>query len=214
MKHLKINIVSDVMCPWCIIGYQNLAKALVDLKDEVTADIQWHPFELNPDMPIEGQEIQEHLQEKYGLTPEQALENRQRIEMLGKESGFTFNFADKRLMINSFDCHRLLTWAQIEGKQTELKLALFKAHFSDQIYLNDQAELLKIVAQVGLDQDRAKAILTSDEFATSVKDEEASMQRMGISSVPTFIINDKYAISGGQASDTFKQALKQISDEE
>lgn len=214
MKKLKIDIVSDVMCPWCVIGYKNLESALVELKDDLAADISWHAFELNPSMPVEGQEIGEHLQEKYGLTEEQSKENRQRIAEMGKASGFDFNFDGKRIMINSFDCHRLLTWAKSEGKQTELKLAMFHAHFSDLIYLNQQEELLKVVESVGLDKARAQAILDSDEFASTVREEESRMQQMGISSVPTFIINDKYAISGGQASATFKQALQQISTEE
>lgn len=214
MENLKINIVSDVMCPWCIIGYQNLATALDELQGELSADIQWHAFELNPDMPTEGQNLLEHLQEKYNLTAEQMLENRQRVEQMGTASGFEFNFTDDSLMFNSFDCHRLLTWAQIEGKQTALKLALFKAYFTDQVLLNNPEELLKVVESVGLDRNKASEILAGNEFANNVRDEESSMHRMGISSVPTFIINDKYAINGGQSVATFKQALVDISTQE
>jgi len=210
MQKLKIDIVSDVMCPWCIIGYKNLEKALFDLKDELTSEISWHAFELNPDMPIEGQEINEHIQQKYGLTKEQGDENRNRIVEMGKQSGFTFNFEGERIMINSFDCHRLLTWAKTLGKQTELKLAMFNAHFTDLIYLNQQEELLKVVGTVGLDITKAKAILDGDAYSQEVRSEQRHMQEIGISSVPTFIINDKYAISGGQTTESFKQALRQI----
>ncbi|MCZ2720668.1 DsbA family oxidoreductase [Marinomonas sp. 15G1-11] len=213
MTNLKIDIVSDVMCPWCIIGYKNLERALNDIKSDITADISWHPFELNPDMPIEGQDINEHLQEKYGLSEAQGQENRQRIIDMGKQSGFHFDFDGERIMINSFDCHRLLAWAKTQGKQTELKLAMFQAHFSDQALLNQEQQLLDVVGSIGLDTAAAKAILDSDDYAQEVREEESQMQQMGISSVPTFIINNKYAISGGQTSDTFKQALTQISQE-
>lgn len=212
MNEMKIEIVSDVMCPWCVIGYKNLEKALSQLPD-IDADIQWHAFELNPDMPKEGQELREHIMEKYGTTAEQSDENRKRIVEMGELSGFRFNFAEDGIMINSFDCHRLLTWAKQEGKQTELKLALFDAHFTDNKRLNDSAQLLAVVEEVGLDVERASTILDSDEFAQQVRDEQTQMHQLGISSVPTFIINQKYAINGGQPADVFKQALQQIQSE-
>jgi predicted DsbA family dithiol-disulfide isomerase len=212
MNKMKIEIVSDVMCPWCVIGYKNLEKALEQLP-ELEADIEWHAFELNPDMPVEGQELREHIMEKYGTTAEQSDENRKRIVEMGELSGFTFNFAEDGIMINSFDCHRLLTWAKQEGKQTELKLALFDAHFTNNQRLNDEVQLLAVVEKVGLDVERAQAILVSDEFKQQVRDEQTQMHQLGISSVPTFIINQKYAINGGQPADVFKQALQQIQTE-
>lgn len=214
MNKLKIDIVSDVMCPWCIIGYKNLETALAQLSDEFAADISWKPFELNPDMPIEGQDLNEHLQQKYGLTEEQNAENRQRILEMGEKAGFTFNFNGKRIMINSFDLHRLLIWAASEGKQTELKLAFFKAHFTDLVYLNEQDTLLDVVASVGLDRNRAKQILDSGEYFQEVRSEQNALQQMGITSVPTFIINEQYALTGGQPSDAFIQAFKQIAEQE
>ncbi|MFT2109984.1 DsbA family oxidoreductase [Marinomonas sp. 2405UD68-3] len=213
MTNLKINIVSDVMCPWCIIGYKNLESALGDIKNEITADISWHAFELNPDMPIEGQGIKEHHQEKYGLTEEQVQENNQQVIDMGKESGFHFNFDDKHIMINSFNCHRLLTWAKIYNKQTELKLAMFRAHFSDGVFLNQETSLLNVVHSVGLDREEAKTRLSNDDFAKEVRKEQSRMHQLGISSVPTFIINNQYAITGGQSKDAFKQALTQVSQE-
>ncbi|MGO2130931.1 MAG: DsbA family oxidoreductase, partial [Pseudoalteromonas prydzensis] len=210
MKKLKIDIVSDVMCPWCIIGYKNLETALAQLSDEFTAEISWKPFELNPDMPVAGQDLNEHLAQKYGLSEQQGDENRQRILEMGEQAGFDFNFDGKRIMINSFDLHRLLTWAASEGKQTELKLAFFKAHFTDLVYLNEQDTLLDVVASVGLDRARAKQILDSGEYFQDVRSEQNTLQQMGITSVPTFIINDQFALTGGQPSDAFVQAFKQI----
>ncbi len=214
MNKMSIEIVSDVMCPWCAIGYKNLEKALHALENDIDADISWHAFELNPDMPVAGQNLREHLMKKYGITPEQSDENRERISAMGAQAGFTFNFADDGIMINSFDCHRLLTWAKGQGKQTDLKLALFKAHFTDNKRLNDAEILLDVVASVGLDRAAAAAVLDSDEFAQEVRDEQRRMHQMGIQSVPTFIINQKYAINGGQPADVFKQALQQIQQEQ
>ncbi|MFU2512181.1 DsbA family oxidoreductase [Pseudoalteromonas sp. ASV78] len=214
MKKLKIDIVSDVMCPWCIIGYKNLETALAQLSDEFTAEISWKPFELNPDMPVAGQDLNEHLAQKYGLNEQQGDENRQRILEMGEQAGFDFNFDGKRIMINSFDLHRLLTWAASEGKQTELKLAFFKAHFTDLIYLNEQEQLLDVVQSVGLDSARAKQILDSGEYFQDVRSEQNTLQQMGITSVPTFIINDQFALTGGQPSDAFVQAFKQIAEQE
>ncbi|MBQ4833730.1 DsbA family oxidoreductase [Pseudoalteromonas sp. MMG010] len=214
MTNFKIDIVSDVMCPWCVVGYKNLETALSDLQNEMSADITWHPFELNPDMPLEGQDLNEHLMEKYGLTEEQGDENRQRMFEAGQRAGFTFNFDGKRIMINSFDLHRLLTWAREEGKQTELKLAMFEAHFTDLAFLNQEEALLNVVEKVGLDKEQARQILHSNRYVQTVREEQQHFKQMGISSVPTFIINDKYALSGGQPPEAFIQALKQISEEE
>ncbi|EAR09842.1 DsbA family oxidoreductase [Reinekea blandensis] len=212
MSRISIEIVSDVMCPWCVIGYKNLEKALQELPD-IEADVEWHAFELNPQMPREGQNMREHLMEKYGITEAQSDENRDRIRQMGEAAGFTFQFADDGMMINSFDCHRLLTWAKSEGKQTELKLALFKAHFTDNQRLNDPEILLAVVESVGLDRTRAQAILDSDEYSETVREEQQRMHQMGIQSVPTFIVNQKYAITGGQPPQTFVQALRQIDSE-
>ena len=214
MTKMTIEIVSDVMCPWCVIGYKNLEKAIQGMDGEIQADISWHAFELNPSMPKAGQDLREHLMEKYGITPPQSDENRKRISEMGDMAGFSFNFADDGIMINSFDCHRLLTWAKTLNRQTELKLALFQAHFSDNKRLNDEQQLLQVVSSVGLDVGQAKAILHSDDYAQQVRDEQQRLHQMGISSVPTFIINQKYAINGGQPAHVFQQALTQINTEQ
>lgn len=214
MKNFKIDIVSDVMCPWCVVGYKNLETALGELKDEITAEITWHPFELNPDMPVEGQDLNQHLQQKYNLTEQQGDQNRKNMFEAGQRAGFTFNFDGKRIMINSFDLHRLLTWAREEGKQTELKLAFFEAHFTDLKYLNQEETLLDVVASVGLDKETARHILQSEKYAQEVSQEQNQFKQLGITSVPTFIINDKYALTGGQPSESFVEAFKQISRED
>lgn len=201
------------MCPWCVVGYNNLNSALNQLNDQLEANLEWHAFELNPDMPEDGQNMREHLMEKYGITEEQSDQNRLNIIERGKESGFEFQFSEQMRMINSFDCHRLLTWAKSFGKQTDLKLALFKAHFTDNLPLNEQKILLDIIESVGLDAQQAKELLDGDDLKQTVREEQNKMHQMGISSVPTFIINDKYAISGGQPVAAFKQALAQIAEE-
>ncbi|TXR54658.1 DsbA family oxidoreductase [Reinekea thalattae] len=212
MSKMTIDIVSDVMCPWCIIGYKNLEAALEKLPN-IETELQWQPFELNPNMPPEGQQLLEHVMEKYGSTPEQSQQSRQMLKQRGKECGFEFNTTDDSRIINSFDCHRLLAWAKEQGQQTELKLALFKAHFTDGKKLNDDEQLLDVAASIGLDRDRAAEILKGDEYKELVKQEESAMHQLGINSVPTFIINQKYAISGGQPVDVFYQSLQQIANE-
>ena len=213
MNHLKIEIVSDIMCPWCIIGYKNLEAALKQLSETIEAKVSWWAFELNPDMPKAGLSIDDYLQQKYGLSAIEGKRKMQQVTEAGKKAGFTFNFDDDRIMINSFDCHRLLLWSKQYEKQTALKLALFDAHFTNAIFLNEQENLLKVVASVGLDKERAQVILDGDEYANEVRAEQQKAQQMGISAVPTFIINEKYSISGGQAVETFVQALTQISEE-
>ena len=213
MNHLKIEIVSDIMGPWCIIGYKNLEAALKQLSETIEANVSWWAFELNPDMPKAGLSIDDYLQQKYGLSAIEGKRKMQQVTEAGKKAGFTFNFDDDRIMINSFDCHRLLLWSMQYEKQTALKLALFDAHFTNAIFLNAQENLLKVVASVGLDKECAQVILDGDEYAKEVRAEQQKAQQMGISAVPTFIINEKYSISGGQAVETFVQALTQISEE-
>ena len=210
MNKLQIDIVSDVMCPWCIVGYKGLESALQQLDMAAESTINWLPFELNPQMPLEGQDMQEHILEKYGITEQQSIENRKQITQRGKEVGFDFNFSQDLRMINSFNLHRLLSWAKELGKQHELKMALFDAHFTQNIALNNDDNLLKIAGSIGLDTDEAKNLLDSDAYSEQVRAEQNRSIEMGISSVPTFIINNKYSISGGQTADAFKQALAQI----
>jgi len=213
-NQIEIDIVSDVVCPWCAIGYGNLSQALEQLNSQIQADIQWHPFQLNPQLPKAGQDIGEHLTEKYGLTPEQRLVNQQRIKDAGAAAGVEFNFGERSRIYNTFDCHVLLEWAKSQGKQTQLKLALFDAYFTQGQDISEPAVLLSVCESVGLDQSKAQAVLADEVLRASVRQEEDQFKNMGIHSVPAFIINKKYLISGGQPVESFKQALLEIAEKE
>lgn len=213
LKELKIDVVSDVVCPWCAIGYKNLETALHRLEGEVGIDLQWHAYELNPDTPAGGGSHRQMLKDKYGMSDEQYEANHQRITDLGAKAGFEFNFRDGMRTSNTFDCHRLLLWAKDSGRQTELKQAFFQAYFTDTKDVADRSVILDAVAQVGLDVEAARAILESDDFTAEVRAEEARYHQLGIQSVPTYIVNEQYAISGGQPPEVFEQALRQIADE-
>jgi predicted DsbA family dithiol-disulfide isomerase len=210
---LKIDFVSDVSCPWCVVGLNSLLQALEVLRDEVQAEIHFQPFELNPKMGPDGQNITEHIGEKYGSTPEQSQKNREAIRARGAEVGFAFRTDGNSRIYNTFDAHRLLHWAGLEGLQLKLKEALFKAYFTDGGNPSDHAQLAQIAESVGLDRQRAQAILASDEFADEVRAEEQLWLQRGVSSVPTVVFNGQYAVTGGQPLDTFVGAIRQIMSE-
>ncbi len=209
-KPIKIDFVSDVSCPWCAIGLQSLQTALHKLEGELDASLTFQPFELNPQMVAEGEDITEHLNKKYGSTPEQAAAARENIRARGEALGFTFNMDKRGRIYNTFNAHRLLHWAEGEGKQVELKKALLAAYFTDGENPSDAALLVRVAASVGLDAARAQTILDSDEFADAVRAQELFYQQAGIHSVPAIILNDKHLISGGQPPEVFEQALRQI----
>ena len=211
---MQIDIVSDVSCPWCIIGYKALSQAIENLATEITVNIDWQPFELNPQMPPEGQEIGEHITQKYGISMEQAEQNREAIKQRGLDVGYEFGNRGGGRIFNTFDAHRLLHWAQEYGKQTELKLALFDLYFKQSGNPSDHQQLLEVVEQVGLDREKASAILNSDKFEQDVRTAQAHYQQAGIHSVPAVIVNNKHLISGGQPVEVFEQALRQIAKEE
>jgi len=210
---LKIDFVSDVSCPWCVVGLNSLLQALEVLRDEVQAEIHFQPFELNPKMGPDGQNITEHISEKYGSTPEQSQKNREAIRARGAEVSFAFRTDGNSRIYNTFDAHRLLHWAGPEGLQLKLKEALFKAYFTDGGNPSDHAQLAQIAESVGLNRQRAEAILASDEFADEVRAEEQSWLQRGVSSVPTVVFNGQYAVTGGQPVDTFVAAIRQIMSE-
>ena len=210
MKTLRIDFVSDVVCPWCAIGLTSLEQALQRTQGEVAADIHFQPFELNPQLPAEGEGINEHLQRKYGMPEAQLAENQERIRQRGAELGFAFDFNARSRIWNTFDAHRLLHWAGIEGKQLQLKHALLRAYFSEGRNVSDHEILAAIAAGVGLDAARARAILASDEYAAEVREAEQFFQRNGINGVPAVIIDQKHLISGGQPVEVFERALRQI----
>ena len=210
MKTLKIDFVSDVSCPWCAIGLQALQSAVHKLDGELAVDIHFQPFELNPKMVQEGQDITEHLAEKYGSTPAQSAAAREAIRARGEALGFSFNMAGRDRIYNTFNAHRLLHWAALEGKQLALKSALLKAYFTDGENPSDSALLVRVAGEVGLDTVRAQAILAGDTFAAEVRAQEQFYLGQGINSVPAVIINDRHLISGGQPPEVFEQALRQI----
>ena len=210
---LTIDFVSDVSCPWCAIGLHALEQAAGRLQGEVALDLRFQPFELNPQMGPAGQDIGEHLMEKYGATPEQSEQTRAAITQRGAELGFTFNMGQRSRIYNTFDAHRLLHWAGEEGapgSQAALKHALFRAYFTEGLNPGDHAVLLHLAGEVGLDVERARAVLASDEFADAVREREAFFQQHGIHSVPAVIVNQRHLIQGGQPVEVFEQALRQI----
>ncbi|WP_293750138.1 DsbA family oxidoreductase [uncultured Paraglaciecola sp.] len=213
MTNLKIDIVSDVSCPWCIIGYQALNQALSNLAPNIQADITWQPFELNPQMPKEGQEITEHITQKYGISEQQAEQSRAAIKERGLSVGYEFGNRGGGRIYNTFDAHRLLHWAHEQGKQTELKLALFDLYFQQSGNPSDHQQLLSVVEKIGLDVAEAKDILDSDKYTIDVRKLQQHYQSAGVSSVPAVIVNNKHLISGGQPTEIFEQALKQIAEE-
>jgi len=210
MKPLKIDFVSDVSCPWCAVGLASLQTALARVAPEVQVEITFQPFELNPQMVAEGEDTTEHLRNKYGSTPEQAASIRETIRARGAELGFIFNLDKRSRIYNTFDAHRLLHWAHLEGCQLALKKALLKAYFTDGEDPSNHAVLVRLAGEVGLDTERAKAILAGDMFAAEVREQEQFYQQQGIHSVPAVVINDRHLISGGQPPEVFEQALRQL----
>jgi predicted DsbA family dithiol-disulfide isomerase len=221
MTALRIDFVSDVACPWCAVGLGALEQALERLSpDNITATIHLQPFELNPHMGPGGQDLGEHLTQKYGTTPEQQAEIRQTISTRGAEVGFAFHPNGRGRVYNTFNCHRLLHWAesldddeQTQGYALALKKALLRAYQGRAENMDDPAVLLACVAEVGLDVDDAFALLQSQAFAQDVRDRQAFFTQAGIQSVPAIIINRRHLISGGQPAHVFEQALRQIAQE-
>ncbi len=207
---LRIDIVSDVVCPWCVIGYRQLAEALKQTNTE--HEIHWHPFELNPNMPSAGQNMREHIMEKYGSSKQESDASRARLMEAGNEVGFTFNFNDDTRMHNTFNLHQLLHWADQKGRMHDLKQALFVAHFTNGRNISDNAVLADIAAETGLDRDEALAVLADQRFAKEVRAEEQHWQQQGIQSVPALIFNKRHLVSGAQGVENFKTILQQLAD--
>lgn len=209
---LKIDFVSDVSCPWCAIGLYALEQALQRLAPEVTAHLHFQPFELNPDMAPGGQDITEHLTQKYGSTPQQQEQIRSSIRARGAEVGFAFHPGGRGRIYNTFDCHRLLHWAGLQGpaQQLALKQVLLSACHGQQQAMESHAVLQDAAASAGLDPTAAQQVLASGAYADEVRELETFYTSHGIRSVPAVIINDQHLISGGQPVAVFEQALRQI----
>ena len=209
-KILKIDIVSDVVCPWCTIGYKRLEKAITELGVEEQVEITWQPFELNPNMPAEGQNVNEHITEKYGSTTAQQNESKKMMTEAGAELGFTFDYFDEMRMVNTFDAHVLLEYAKDFGKQTELKMTLTKAFFSDRKDVSTKEVLKEALVSVGLDADKALAKLNDEAARSAVREQQNYWKNMGVNSVPTIVFNRKSAVTGAQPVTTFKQVLTEL----
>jgi len=213
---MKIDFVSDIACPWCAVGLGALKQALEELQNEVKADIHFQPFELNPHMPEGGEDLVEHLGKKYGSTAEQQSQMYQNIKARGAEVGFAFHPTGRGRIFNTFDAHRLLHWAELEGApgdQHQLKKAFLEAYQGRGEVIESHEVLLAIIKMQGMDTDAAKAVLDSDTYAEEVRAKENFYTSAGIHSVPAVIINDKHLISGGQPAAVFANALRQIAAE-
>ena len=211
--HFKIDFVSDVACPWCAVGLGALEQALEELHNEVTADIHFQPFELNPHMPPDGEDLVEHLGKKYGSTAEQQSQMYQNIKARGAEVGFAFHPTGRGRIFNTFDAHRLLHWAEVTSgsdAQRRLKKALLNAYQGRGEVIDSHEVLLDIVQAEGMDVASAQEILRSDTYAEDVRAKENFYTSAGIHSVPAVIINDKHLISGGQPAQVFAKALRDI----
>jgi len=207
---LKIDFVSDIACPWCAIGLGGLERALDSLKGEIGADITFHPFELDPDVPAGGQNTLERLSQKYGMTPAQVRASRETIRERAAGVGVVMATSDASRSYNTFDAHRLLAWAREEGRQLDLKRRLLALNFTDGADPGDHDALVAAAEEVGLDGGAARAVLESDRYAKQVRAEEALWQGRGINSVPAVIVNDRYLISGGQPPEEFERQLRAI----
>jgi len=213
-KPIEIDFVSDVSCPWCVIGLKGLEEALDRVGDLVAADIRFQPFELNPHMPPAGQRLVDYAAQKYGSTPQQLSERRSAIRERAADLGFTIALSpDDGRVYNTFDAHRLLHWAGLEGRQRELKMALFEAYFTDCLNPGDHSVLADAAEKAGLDRNAAADVLASGRYAEEVRAAERFWQSKGISAVPAVVINQRYLISGGQPADAFENAIRKIADE-
>lgn len=212
VAHLRIDFVSDVSCPWCAVGLGALQAALARVASDIQAELHFQPFELNPQLPAEGQDTVEHLTEKYGISASEARANAQVIRERGAAVGFTFDPDRRSRVWNTFDAHRLLHWAELQGPalQLALKKALLKAYLTDGENPSDPEVLVRLAGEAGLDGDRARTILASGEFADATRQREQEFLDAGIRSVPAIILDRQHLISGGQPVEVFERALRQV----
>ena len=213
MNPIRIDFVSDIACPWCAVGLASLGQAIERVRDELSVELHFQPFELNPNMTPGGEDIVEHLSRKYQITPEQVEQNQQHLRERGAAVGFEFNLAGRKRIYNTFDAHRLLHWAaelSDPDAQHRLKRSLLAAYFTQGLDPSDAGVLLQAVSEAGLDEARAADILRSDDYADVVREREQFYLSQGIHSVPSVIINERYLVQGGQPVEAFERALRQI----
>ena len=207
---IKLDIISDVVCPWCIIGYKRLEQAISEMGIEHKVELEWQPFELNPDMPAEGEDLQEHITRKYGSTPEESIRSRANMSNLGEELGFKFEFFDGKRIVNTRDAHILLDYAKECRKQTELQIRLFEAYFSEGKNVSDRQILTQELQSLGLNVDEALARLDDTAVREGVQKQEAYWTGLGVSSVPTVVLNRSSALTGAQPVEAYKQVLAEL----
>lgn len=205
---IQIDIVSDVVCPWCIIGFLQLRRALS--KTGLAARLRWHPFELNPEMPPEGQNLRAHVNEKYGLSAEDSRQAREKLVQLGAGLGFAFHFTDASRIVNTFAAHQLLDWAEGQGRQHDLKMALFHAYFSRGADVSDPGVLTQAAVTAGLDGAAARAALASGAYAPRVRTKQQHWADRGVHGVPTMVFDKKYVVTGAQGVDGYVNLLNRL----
>jgi predicted DsbA family dithiol-disulfide isomerase len=211
---IRVDLVSDVVCPWCVVGFKQFEEALARLDGEVAVDLHWHPFELNPLMPEEGQDLREHMQQKYGSTQAQSDAGRKRLSDLGDSLGFSFNFYDGMRIYNTFRAHQLIRWAEGQGRQSDMELALFESYFSREENVGDLETLAGVAERVGLDSDEARAALEEERFAEPVREQQRFWLRQGIQAVPSFVLDRRFLIPGAQDPEVFVAALERVANGE
>ncbi|MET6991178.1 DsbA family oxidoreductase [Sediminicola arcticus] len=210
---IKIDIVSDVVCPWCTIGYKRLETAILEMGIADKIELEWQPFELNPQMPSEGENVEEHIANKYGSSPEDIKRSQEHMAEVGAELGFTFDYFDGMKIVNTRNAHILLDFAKESGKQTELKMRLVTAFFSERKDVSNRNVLLEELNHIGLNAEKALARLENDDARYEVQTKEAYWQSVGVSSVPTIIFNNKNALTGAQPVSVYKQVLSELLDQ-
>ncbi len=206
-ENIRLDIVSDVVCPWCIVGFLQLQQALREAG--LGADVHWQPFELNPAMPPEGENLTEHMQRKYGATEEQSQSNREHLISVGRDLGFRFELADDMRIVNTFDAHQLLHWAATCGRQHELKITLFHCYFSRGRDVSDREVLANAAVEAGLDFEEAVAVLEDQRYANAVRDAQKVSISGGIQGVPAVIVNQRELMVGAQGVENYKKVLMQ-----
>ena len=212
MDTLKIDIVSDIVCPWCVIGFKNLKKAMEELKSELDFEISWKPYELHPEIPQEGYDKKLYMQQKFGSSGGKS--RYEEITKIGKSLDFNFNFSKTERIPNTFMAHRLLWKSEEYSLQTELSEALFTAYFTDGLDVGSKEILAQISESVGMDKNEILNFLDSKEGGQETADLEINFIEKSIGAVPTYFINDKYIIQGGQEPETFVSFLKKITQKE
>lgn len=207
---IKIDIVSDVVCPWCLIGYKRLQQALKELDIEDQVQLEWQPFELNPFLDVVGQNLQEHLSEKYGSTSEDIKNNQARLTQFGAEHGFTFDFFEEMKIVNTRAAHVLINYAKQHGLQTEMNLRLITAFYSERKDISNRDILKQEIEAVGLDSQQALALLNDKQNLNAIESKEQQWQGLGVKSVPTYVFNMKSAANGAQPVEVFKEILTEL----